>query len=86
MSEGEELLRRLNNTETVSTSHKGTDAKWKLEPREAVSVLSQLVITVNGTENIPTGNSEYTASSRVVSRVDPSPSRSGSGYGVQSSV
>ncbi|KAH7882668.1 glycosyltransferase family 20 protein [Phlebopus sp. FC_14] len=40
----EKLLRRLNeldNAETVSTSRKGTDAKWKLEPREVMAVLSQ---------------------------------------------
>ena len=45
VSGDEKLLRRLNeldNAETVSTSRKGTDAKWKLEPREVVSVLSQL--------------------------------------------
>ncbi|KIJ64234.1 glycosyltransferase family 20 protein [Hydnomerulius pinastri MD-312] len=40
----EKLLRRLNeldNAETVSTSRKGTDAKWKLDPKEVMSVLSQ---------------------------------------------
>lgn len=44
VSGDEKLLRRLNeldNAETVSTSRKGTDAKWKLDPREVVSVLSQ---------------------------------------------
>jgi trehalose 6-phosphate synthase/phosphatase len=41
----EKLLRRLNeldNAETVSTTRKGTDAKWKLDPKEVMSVLSQL--------------------------------------------
>jgi hypothetical protein len=45
VSGDEKLLRQLNkldNAETVSTSRKGTDAKWKLEPREVVSVLRQL--------------------------------------------
>ncbi|KAF9241274.1 glycosyltransferase family 20 protein [Melanogaster broomeanus] len=40
----EKLLRRLNeldNGETVSTSRKGTDAKWKLDPNEVISVLGQ---------------------------------------------
>ena len=44
VSGDEKLLRRLNeldNAETVSTSRKGTDAKWKLDPREVLSVLSQ---------------------------------------------
>jgi trehalose 6-phosphate synthase/phosphatase len=38
----EKLLRRLNdldNAETCSTSNKGTDAKWKLEPKEVAKVL-----------------------------------------------
>lgn len=38
----ERLLRRLNeldDAETVSTSRKGTDAKWKLEPKEVLGVL-----------------------------------------------
>ncbi|KAG6333800.1 hypothetical protein ID866_5295 [Astraeus odoratus] len=41
----EKLLRRLNeldNAETVSTSRKGTDAKWKLDPREVLGVLETL--------------------------------------------
>lgn len=41
----EKLLRRLNeldNVETMSTSRKGTDAKWKLDPREVLSVLETL--------------------------------------------
>ncbi|KAG8215355.1 glycosyltransferase family 20 protein [Butyriboletus roseoflavus] len=45
VSGDEKLLRRLNeldNAETVSTSRKGTDAKWKLDPRCVVSVLGQL--------------------------------------------
>lgn len=45
MSGDEKLLRRLNeldNAETVSTSRKGTDAKWKLDPNDVVSVLGQL--------------------------------------------
>ncbi|KIK93311.1 glycosyltransferase family 20 protein [Paxillus rubicundulus Ve08.2h10] len=40
----EKLLRRLNeldNAETASTSRKGTDAKWKLDPKDVVSVLAQ---------------------------------------------
>lgn len=38
----EKLLRRLNDldyAETCSTSNKGTDAKWKLEPKEVSKVL-----------------------------------------------
>ena len=45
VSGDEKLLRRLNeldDAETVSTSRKGTDAKWKLDPKEVMSVLSQL--------------------------------------------
>lgn len=45
VSGDEKLLTRLNeldNAETVSTSRKGTDAKWKLDPQDVVSVLSQL--------------------------------------------
>ena len=45
VSGDEKLLRRLNeldNAETVSTSRKGTDAKWKLDPKEVMSVLNQL--------------------------------------------
>ncbi|KAF8439720.1 glycosyltransferase family 20 protein [Boletus edulis BED1] len=45
VSGDEKLLRRLNeldNAETVSTSRKGTDAKWKLDPKDVMSVLSQL--------------------------------------------
>ncbi|KAG6377935.1 glycosyltransferase family 20 protein [Boletus reticuloceps] len=45
VSGDEKLLRRLNeldNAETVSTSRKGTDAKWKLDPMDVMSVLSQL--------------------------------------------
>lgn len=41
----EKLLRRLNeldNVETVSTSRRGTDAKWTLDPREVLSVLETL--------------------------------------------
>lgn len=44
VSGDEKLLRRLNeldHAETISTSRKGTDAKWKLDPKEVVSVLSQ---------------------------------------------
>ncbi|EGO28773.1 glycosyltransferase family 20 protein [Serpula lacrymans var. lacrymans S7.9] len=40
----EKLLRRLNdldNAETCSTSRKGTGAKWKLEPKDAIEVLSR---------------------------------------------
>ena len=42
VSSDEKLLRRLNEfdgSETVSTSGKGTDAKWTLESDEAVKVL-----------------------------------------------
>ena len=42
ISSDEKLLRRLNDfdgSETVSTSGKGTDAKWKLESEAAVGVL-----------------------------------------------
>lgn len=45
VSGDEKLLRRLNeldNAETVSTSRKGTDAKWKLDPKEVMGVLGQL--------------------------------------------
>ena len=38
----EKLMRRLNeldNSETCSTSSKGTDAKWKLEPEQVVPAL-----------------------------------------------
>jgi len=45
VSGDEKLLRRLNevdNAETVSTSRKGTSARWKLDPKEVVPVLSQL--------------------------------------------
>ncbi|KAI5983573.1 glycosyltransferase family 20-domain-containing protein [Pisolithus marmoratus] len=41
----ENLLRRLNelnNVETVSTSRRGTDARWKLDPREVLGVLDTL--------------------------------------------
>ncbi|KAI5992797.1 glycosyltransferase family 20 protein [Pisolithus albus] len=41
----EKLLRRLNeldDAETVSTSRRGTDAKWKLDPREVLGVLEAL--------------------------------------------
>ncbi|KAH7922278.1 glycosyltransferase family 20 protein [Leucogyrophana mollusca] len=40
----EKLLRRLNeldNAETCSTSRKGTDARWKLDPKETMPVLWQ---------------------------------------------
>lgn len=42
VSGDEKLLRRLNefeSAETCSTSGKGTDARWKLEPREAAGAL-----------------------------------------------
>lgn len=41
----EKLLRRLNeldDAETVSTSRRGTDARWKLDPREVLGVLETL--------------------------------------------
>ena len=41
----EKLLRRLNeleSVESVSTSRKGTDAKWKLDPREVLGALETL--------------------------------------------
>ena len=40
----ERLMRRLNdldNAETVSTNNRGTDAKWKLEPKEVLPVLTR---------------------------------------------
>ena len=42
VSSDEKMLRRLNEfdvSETVSTSGKGTDGKWRLESEEAVKVL-----------------------------------------------
>ncbi|KAI6016530.1 hypothetical protein EDC04DRAFT_3093652 [Pisolithus marmoratus] len=39
------LLRRLNeldDAETVSTSRRGTDARWKLDPREVLGILGTL--------------------------------------------
>ncbi|KAJ3496620.1 hypothetical protein NLJ89_g10458 [Agrocybe chaxingu] len=45
VSSDEKLLRRLNEfdgAETVSTSGKGTDAKWKLESEEAAGLLKGL--------------------------------------------
>ncbi len=42
----EKLMRRLNeldNAETCSTSGKGTDAKWKLEPEQVVPSLRRFV-------------------------------------------
>ena len=42
VSSDEKMLRRLNEfdvSETVSTSGKGTDGKWKLESEEAVKML-----------------------------------------------
>jgi hypothetical protein len=45
LSSDEKLLRRLNEfdgAETVSTSGKGTDAKWKLDNGETRGVLSVL--------------------------------------------
>ena len=42
VSSDEKLLRRLNEfdvSETVSTSGKGTDGKWKLESEETVKML-----------------------------------------------
>lgn len=44
VSSDEKLIRRLNeldNSETCSTSGKGTDAKWGLDPKEAVGVLKR---------------------------------------------
>jgi len=46
VSSDEKLLRRLNefdDAETCSTRGKGTDARWKLDPREVVGVLWQFV-------------------------------------------
>jgi hypothetical protein len=43
VSSDEKLLRRLNEfdiAETVSTSGRGTDAKWKLDSEEAASALT----------------------------------------------
>ena len=42
LGKDEKLMRRLNeldNSETCSTSSKGTDAKWKLEPEQVVPAL-----------------------------------------------
>ena len=42
LGKDEKLMRRLNeldNAETCSTSNKGTDAKWKLEPDQVVPTL-----------------------------------------------
>lgn len=44
ISKDEKLMRRLNdldNAETVSTNNRGTDAKWKLEPKEVLPVLTR---------------------------------------------
>ena len=49
VSSDEKLLRRLNEfdvSETVSTSGKGTDGKWKLESEEAVKVLGMIADVV----------------------------------------
>lgn len=49
VSSDEKLLRRLNEfdvSETVSTSGKGTDGKWKLESEEAVKVLRMFASVV----------------------------------------
>ncbi|KAI6023015.1 hypothetical protein BKA83DRAFT_4272151 [Pisolithus microcarpus] len=35
-------LNELDDAETVSTSRRGTDAKWKLDPREVLGVLGAL--------------------------------------------
>ncbi|TDL26924.1 glycosyltransferase family 20 protein [Rickenella mellea] len=48
VSGDEKLLRRLNeldHAETVSTSDSGTDARWKLEPKDTVGTLSQFAKT-----------------------------------------
>ena len=40
----EKLMRRLNeldNAETCSTSNRGTDAKWKLDPDQVVPALQR---------------------------------------------
>ena len=44
ISKDEKLMRRLNdldNAETCSTGNKGTDAKWKLDPKEVLPVLAR---------------------------------------------
>lgn len=44
VSKDQKLMRRLNeleNSETVSTSGAGTDAKWKLEPERVLGVLGK---------------------------------------------
>lgn len=49
VSSDEKLLRRLNEfdvSETVSTSGKGTDGKWKLESEEAVKVMGMFADVV----------------------------------------
>ena len=51
VSSDEKLLRRLNEfdvSETVSTSGKGTDGKWKLESEEAVKMLGMFAGVVQG--------------------------------------
>lgn len=49
VSSDEKLLRRLNEfdvSETVSTSGKGTDGKWKLESEETVKVMGMFASVV----------------------------------------
>ena len=49
ISGDEKLLRRLNEfdvSETVSTSGKGTDGKWKLESEETVKVMGMFASVV----------------------------------------
>jgi hypothetical protein len=51
LSSDEKLLTRLNEidgAETVSTSGKGTDAKWRLEGEEVVGVLRSLQVAGRG--------------------------------------
>jgi trehalose 6-phosphate synthase/phosphatase len=53
ISSDEKLLRRLNefdNSETCSTSSKGTDAKWKLDAGEAKGVLEAFVRANSGNQ------------------------------------
>ena len=46
ISGDEKLLRRMNDfdqAETCSTSGKGTEARWKLDPEEVLNVLGAFV-------------------------------------------
>ena len=54
ISSDEKLLRRLNefdNSETCSTSDRGTDAKWKLDTAEVKNVLEMFVRSYGGSQD-----------------------------------